>query len=58
MALLVRKWAWLIDQYEAAREIKQLERYGPEVVGMCKGQGTTESRITGASSVAFSSRSA
>jgi hypothetical protein len=41
-ALLVHKSLWLIDQYEAAREIKQLERYGPGVVGMCKGQGTTD----------------
>jgi hypothetical protein len=41
-ALLVHKSMWLMDQYVAAREIKRLGRYGPEVVGMCKGQGTTE----------------
>ena len=38
---------WLIDQYEAAQKIKQLERGGPGVVGMCKGQGTTDLWILG-----------
>ncbi len=52
-ALLVHKLSWLIDQYEAGREIKQLERYGPEVVGMCKGRGTTDLWIPGNSSVEF-----
>ena len=45
---------WLIDQYEAAREIKQLEGSGPEVVGMCKGQGTTDLWISVISKVALS----
>ncbi len=38
------------DVLAPAREIKQLERYGPEVVDICKGQGTTERWIPGASS--------
>jgi hypothetical protein len=41
-----------MDQYEAARKIKQLERYGPEVVGMCNGQGTTDLWISVISKVA------
>ena len=49
-ALLVDKLLRLIDQYEAAREIKQLESYGPEVVGICRGQGTTGLWISGVSS--------
>ena len=57
-ALLVHKLTWLIDQYEAAREIRQLGRYGPEVVGMCKGQGTTDLWIPGNLPVAFFGRSA
>ena len=52
-ALLVHKLSWLIDQYETAREIKQLEFYGLGVVGMCKGQGTTDLWIPGNSSVGF-----
>ncbi len=47
-----------MDQYEAAREIKRLERYGPEVVGMCNGQGTTDLWIPGNLPIAFFGRSA
>ena len=43
-----------MDQYEAAREIKELGRCGPEVVGMCKGQGTTDLWIPGNLKAAFS----
>ncbi len=35
-------------------QCKELEAYGPEVVGMCKGQGTTDLWIPGSSSMGFS----
>ena len=47
-----------MDQYESTRKIKQLGRYGPGVVGMCKGQWTTGLWIPESLPVAFAGRSA